>query len=477
MPRSLTGRIVLAIAVTTVAVWVAMGLSLIVILSTLHANATKSSLADIGQTLVVRFRTAALDGEVRTIVTEVREAVAGSGIAVDVLRPNGTYADLGDAAGPASPAAAVPIPDSATRGQTVTGAIPFDDGATHLYAATVLRAAGTQGPRAILLSLPDQSRSEALADLARTLPIVVLLGLAVGIPLAWLSARSVAGPLRRLAAATADLPTNGTLEPLPIEGPTEVRELTVRFNAMADELATSARREAELLADLRHDLRTPLTVIGGYAAAIADGTAEADEAIRASRTIGDEAARLERLIDELGAVERLRRGTDALRPESLDAREVVAATADRFASAAASAGIDLSVVALGANDDDLTFAADRGAVERIMANLVSNALAIAPSPGGHVWLAATAGPSTATSGATIILAVTDDGPGFPPGASEHVFERFYRADPARSGPGSGLGLAIVRELANVHGGTARAENVAPHGARVSVVLPRLPVAT
>ena len=94
---------------------------------------------------------------------------------------------------------------------------------------------------------------------------------------------------------------------------------------------------------------------------------------------------------------------------------------------------------------------------------------------GHVWLQATAGAAAGASGQTVVLAVTDDGPGFPPGAAEHVFERFYRADPARTGPGSGLGLAIVRELATAHGGAARAENVAPHGARVSVTLPRLPL--
>jgi signal transduction histidine kinase len=68
----------------------------------------------------------------------------------------------------------------------------------------------------------------------------------------------------------------------------------------------------------------------------------------------------------------------------------------------------------------------------------------------------------------------DDGPGFPPGATDQAFERFYRGDIARSGGGSGLGLAIVRELARAHGGTAIAENLVPHGARVSVVLPVAP---
>ncbi len=138
------------------------------------------------------------------------------------------------------------------------------------------------------------------------------------------------------------------------------------------------------------------------------------------------------------------------------------------------------------------FAADRGAVERILANLIGNAMAalgapadqaaplggaagtpLAP-PRGHVWLAARALPRGPGRSDAILLEVSDDGPGFPPGTTAHVFERFYRADAARSRGGSGLGLSIVRELARAHGGDAVAENLAPRGARVSVLLPQVP---
>ena len=490
MPRSLTGRIVLVVVLPILAAWLAMGLTLTVILANLHADSTKASLADIGQTLVVQFRSAVLDRDLRTLVSQIRDAVADTDISVQVLRADGSYADLGAAGGSATPVGAIVIPAGSARGDTLTGSAPFTDGQAHLYAATVLRPISVAGPRAVVLSRPDRSRAAAFADLVRTLPFVVLLSAIVGLPLVLVLSRSVGGPLRRLSGATADLPVRAGHDPLPLEGPTEVRELTARFNAMAGELTDSRLREAELLADLRHDLRTPLTVIAGYAAALADGTAAGADAQHAARTIGDEASRLERLVDELGAVERLRQGVAGLRPEPLDAADVARSSAERFKSAAASAGIELAIAEPAPSgragdapqatsrpqSTSLTFLADRGAVERIMANLVANALAVTPS-GGHVWLSATEGPLAASNTAPpVILAVTDDGPGFPPGVADHVFERFFRGDPARTGPGSGLGLAIVRELAAAHGGTAHAENVAPHGGRVSVVLPRVPPA-
>jgi len=469
-PRSLTGRILVAFAAVSVALWLAIGGTLFVVLRGLHGEATTGALADTAQTLMVRFRGAVATREVRAIVTDIRDAVAQNGTTVHVVARNGALVDVSGV--DPEPVGPIAIPAGLHRGEVVEGRIGFDDGQQHLYAAVVLTEPDGTGPRAVLLSRIDRSGADALRDVLRTLPIVILVSLLVGLPLAILLSRSVAAPLRRLAAATASIPTSLSA-PLPLEGPTEVRDLTDRFNAMSAEVAATRTRESELLANLRHDLRTPLTVISGFATALADGTATGPDAGRAAQAIEEEAARLERLVAELGAIERLRAGVDGLHPEPIDAADAVRAATERFRPGASAAEVTLDHDVRNGSGPSL--AADRMALERILANLVGNAIAAA-GPGGHVTVGAR---EVAEVGADrrpgVAFSVTDDGPGFPPGGAERAFERFYRGDPARTGQGSGLGLAIVMELALAHGGEAHAENLSPRGARVSVVLPVVPI--
>lgn len=472
MIHRLSARIALAFVAVAVVTLVAVGATLFVALRSLDARATTSALAQTSQPLVFQLRAATLSGDLRQLLTDLRAQVAQDGVSVELITADGRVTDL---TGGGPTVARFPIDPTAGRGHVDTGSVEDDDGKPYLYAATALRGPNAVGPRAIVLFVPDTSGAEALRDLTRTLPAVIILVLLAGAPIAYLLARSVTGPLRRLAAASADLPS-GDPQPLPLEGPTEVRDLTDRFNAMAAELTETRQRESRLLADLRHDLRTPLTVIAGFAAALADGTAVGDDAATAARAIAEEAARLERLVAELEAMERLRGGAAGLRPERLESGTLIDETVARFAPAAAAAGIELAAVDDGpATDHRLSFAADRLAVERILGNLVANALAAFDAPGGHVWLAARPISAAGRGGVpSVVLSVTDDGPGFPPGDVERAFQRFYRGDPSRSGSGTGLGLAIVRELARAHGGEAVAENVAPHGARLSVILPQTP---
>ncbi|MGD0017991.1 MAG: HAMP domain-containing sensor histidine kinase [Candidatus Limnocylindrales bacterium] len=464
LPRSLTGRIVLAFAGLATAMLLAVAATLFLVLHELHENEIKDSLSR-QVVLVVVTLAGEPAGQWDATLADTGASIADDGGYILVQNPNGAIRVLAG-----SPSSLQMPPGPTGSAKTAIGTTKTSDGKPFIYIEPSKDA--TRG-RTIVFAVPDRSVQLALGDLSRALLIVVLVLLVVGIPVAWLLSRSLTGPMRRLAGAAAELPAaSGETQPLPLEGPTEVKVLTERFNAMAHELASTRQEETQLLANLRHDLRTPLTSIGGFAEAIADGTASGDRATAAARTIAEEAQRLERLVGELGVVERLRQGPAALRPEALDATALLTEAAARFESRAAGLGLAIEVAGAIRGEPALAFTGDRLAVERILQNLVENALSVVPR-GGHVWLrAAPLRMSGRPPG--ISLSVTDDGPGFPPGTSERVFERFFRADLSRTGGGSGLGLAIVRELARAHGGEAWAENVAPHGARVTVLLPLSP---
>ena len=468
IPGSLTSRILLGFAALGTALLLSVGGTLFVVLHELHLNEIKSSLGN----QVVLFEAALVHQPGAGAAATEQVAIDYPGPAIE--QDGGFILAQGPAGAirilEGNPSSLV-VPASPTDGSTTAiGTLRTSDGKSFVYIEPA--PSGTHNVT-FVFAVPDRSVAQALGDMGRAMLIVALILLILGIPIAWLLSRSLTGPMRRLSQAAADLPSRtGSLEPLPVEGPVEVRAVTERFNAMARELESTRHEEAQMLANLRHDLRTPLTSIAGFAEAIADGTATGERATFAARTIAEESQRLERLVGELGVVERLRQGPAALRPESLDATALLDETATRFEGQAGSQKVQVHVGGATPGEPALAFTADRLACERILQNLVANSLSVLPK-GGNVWLAARRlqlpGRSLGMS-----LSVTDDGPGFPPGTTEKVFERFYRADPARSGSGSGLGLAIVRELARAHGGEAWAENVAPHGARVTVVLPIVP---
>jgi signal transduction histidine kinase len=465
LPRSLTKRVFLAFAVLGVAMLVTVSASLFVVLRDAHRDNIKQSLSHQVVVLTASLKASPATGQ-RGLEQEIRNLttpIVDQGGFVLVEGPRGA---VGIVAG-SPPATTMPSP-SASGAKTVVDTYKVD-GHPFVYVESNVGAAG--GFK-FVFAVPDTAAQLALDDIFRTLGIIVVVLLLLGLPIAWLLSRSITGPMQRLAQAAKDLPTTTSQRPLPLEGPTEVRVLTERFNAMAQELASTRHEESQMLANLRHDLRTPLTSIGGFAEAIADGTASGDRGIAAARTIAEEAQRLERLIGELGVVERLRDGPAALRPEILDATELLAETATRFEGRARTQNVAIEAAGAAPGEPELAFTGDRLAVERILQNLVDNALSVLPA-GGHVWLRA-AQLTLPGRAPGVSMAVTDDGPGFPPGTTEKVFERFYRADPSRAGGGSGLGLAIVREMARAHGGEAWAENVAPHGARVSILMPVTP---
>ena len=406
MPRSLSGRIIASFAALSLALLLAIGGTVFVVLRDLHRASTEGRMADLADSLLPQLRASIAAGNLAGALADTQQQLAGNGVDIMLATADGQLHPINNFP---SVLGTVDLTTATLRGQDVHATSIFADGKPHSWAATKVNA------RSVVFATLDRSGAEALGDLARTIPIGLLAVLVVGGPLAYVLSRSVTGPLRRLQHATASVPAAAgppdagpgpglvpgapgpSPGPLPVEGPREVRELTEHFNAMTAELRATREREERLLANLRHDLRTPLTVIGGFASAIADGTAAGPEAVKAARTIGDEATRLERLVAELDTMDRLRNGAAALRPEQIDGRTLLHRDGRPISCPGGRqghrAGRDRRFGPPPAGTPpgtlpDLGFSADRVAVDRILGNLIENALSVVPSPGGHVWLEA-----------------------------------------------------------------------------------------
>jgi signal transduction histidine kinase len=249
---------------------------------------------------------------------------------------------------------------------------------------------------------------------------------------------------------------------VPEDGSAETVELARSFNAMAANLDASQRLRQQLVADVAHELRTPLANIRGYLEAIEDGVVEADEATL--RTLRDEAAHLNRLIDDLQELAQAEAGNLRLDRGPIPPALLVARATDAVRARAADGGIRLTVEV---PDDLPPVLADPQRITQVLHNLLTNALTHTPV-GGAVAVNARTEPA-----GVVAISVTDTGAGIAPEDLPHIFERFYRADSSRSRAtgGSGLGLTIARRIVEAHGGQIAATSEPGHGSRFTFTLP------
>jgi signal transduction histidine kinase len=275
-----------------------------------------------------------------------------------------------------------------------------------------------------------------------------------------LLARRTLEPVARASAAARSMAGGQLSTRLEIAAADEFGLWAASFNVMADALeakvaalSAAQARERQFTSDVAHELRTPLTALVAEASLLRGHLAHLpQEARRPTELLIGDVTRLRTLVDELMEISRLDAGTESVRSETTDIKDMTAAILrargwqDR--------------VELGG--EHLVITTDPRRLERIIANLVGNAIEHA---GRGVRVTA------ARSGANAVLEVTDSGPGIAPEHLPHVFERFYRADSARAGAGSGLGLAIALENARLLGGDIQVRSDLAAGSRFRLTLP------
>jgi signal transduction histidine kinase len=290
-------------------------------------------------------------------------------------------------------------------------------------------------------------------------PLALLLASLAGYELAGAALRPVDDMRLR-----AEQITDGQLsERLPVPpARDEIGALGHTLNALLDRVEAAVERERRLVSDASHELRTPLTTLRAEVELALRRERDAAELRAALESVADEARRMTRLADDLLVLARADQAGLPLKPEPLPARDLLQAAAARARAAAGTEG--RTIVARATTDASAQVLADPDRAAQALDNLVTNALQYGA---GTVVLEARADPRF------VELHVTDEGRGFPDDIIDRAFERFGRADEARSsGTGSGLGLAIVEAIAHAHGGQAHARNRPEGGADAWIALPR-----
>ncbi|WP_199044301.1 sensor histidine kinase [Glycomyces salinus] len=304
---------------------------------------------------------------------------------------------------------------------------------------------------------------ERLDDLTRSAVGTALLALPVAVLLALAAAGGVLRPVRRLRDTARRLAAGDLDARSPTKGSDELAELTGTINEMAasvqSSMAAMRRMQADarrFAADVSHELRTPLSTLTAVAEVLGDAAERMDDEARESaRMAVTETHRLVRLVEDLMEVSRFDAGTARPRFEEVDA---AAAVRDCLRARGWTDRVEVDAPGL------VRLRADRRRLDVMVANLVGNALRHGAPP---------VRVRVAESGDRVSIEVADSGPGLDEEVLPHVFDRFYKADAARSRtPGSGLGLAIALENARVHGGDITAADAPGGGARFTLLLPR-----
>lgn len=293
--------------------------------------------------------------------------------------------------------------------------------------------------------------------------LLIAIGVAglVGLLLTWLLAQSILRPVDALTSAARAMEKGDLNQRVAVRSKDELGELANAFNAMAEGLQRLEQLRRNMVTDVAHELRTPLSNVRGYLEALRDGVVEPTPETIAS--VHEEAMLLTRLVDDLQELAMAEAGQLNLVKQAVDLRDMVDKSVQSMSALTSEKGITIEVDL----DDDLPpVEADPERMVQVFRNLLQNALVNTP-PGGYIRVEA------CPSDSQMKISVKDSGVGISPEHLPFVFERFYRADRsrARSTGGAGLGLAIVKQLVEAQGGQVEIDSQVDVGTTVTFTSP------
>ncbi len=288
-----------------------------------------------------------------------------------------------------------------------------------------------------------------------------LLAIAIALGLTFFLSRRILSPVKALTSATRQFGKGDFSHRVDYKGQGEIGELAQSFNSMADDLARTERLRRNMVADVAHELRTPLSNLKGYLEAISDGVVAPDE--NTIKLLYEEAASLSRLVDDLQDLSLTDAGEIKLIRQPEDITVLIKETVTGMQAKATERGLLLSTELLA---ELPSVNIDSHRVKQVLRNLLENAVAHTDK-GGKITVTAR------RQAGQIYISVTDTGEGIPASELPLIFERFYRVDKSRTRKtgGSGLGLTIAKRLVEAHGGTIEVKSEPGHGSTFTFTIP------
>lgn len=292
-------------------------------------------------------------------------------------------------------------------------------------------------------SISAEASNDFMIEMLQMFLLSAFLVMAVSFVVIYFVTSRLVRPLREMADATQSFINGDFTVRIPVDGFTEIDRLGMAFNNMASSLGALESTRRSFVANVSHELKTPMTTIGGFIDGILDGTIPEEKRDYYLKIVSDEVQRLARLVRSMLDMARIEAGETTLHKVDVDINEIVVTTVFTFEQAIEGKHLDV----LGLDVGKIMVEADPDLIHQVVYNLVDNAVKFA-NDGGYLEFTYT------VEGSVTYIGVKNSGAGLAKDEIPHVFDRFYKTDKSRSldKKGVGLGLHIVRSIVNMHSG-------------------------